>query len=80
MPKPKAATNKIPVRNEVIVSFPLADGTIRTAIVRDKLVVEDPYLKLVRAKIFSIRMNSDFDADLTSRSIKDTLIKQLIEI
>ena len=80
MPKPKAATNKIPVRNEVVVSFPLADGTIRTAVVRDKIVVEDPYLKLVRAKLFSIRMNSEFEAELTARSIKDALIKQHIEI
>lgn len=80
MAKPKAATNKIPVRNEVIIRFPLADGTIRTAIIRDKIVVEDPYLKLVRAKLHSIKVNSDFAAELTTRKIKDALIKQNIQI
>ena len=80
MPKPKAATNKVPVRNEVVIRFPLADGTIRTAIVRDKIVIEDPYLKLVRAKLYSIKANDDFAAELTTRKIKDALIKQNIQI
>ena len=80
MPKPKAATNKVPVRNELIVSFPLADGTIRRAIIRDKIVVEDPYLKLVKAKLYSIKANDDFTAELTSREIKNALIKQNIQI
>ena len=80
MPKPKAATNKVPVRNELVISFPLADGTIRRAIIRDKIVVEDPYLKLVRAKLFSIQQNDEFAAELTTRKIKDALIKQHIQI
>ena len=80
MPKPKAATNKVPVRNEVTISFPLADGIIRRAVIRDKIVIEDPYLKLVRAKLFSIKQNDDFAAELTTRKIKNALIKQNIQI
>ena len=80
MPKPKAATNKIPVRNEVILSFPLADGTIRKVLIRDKIVIEDPYLKIVRANLFAIKTNSDVLADVTDRKIKNALIKQNIQI
>ncbi|MFW9801195.1 MAG: hypothetical protein ACFFFC_00965 [Candidatus Thorarchaeota archaeon] len=79
MPKPKAATNKVPIRNEVVVSLPVADGTIRRAIIRDKMVVEDPYLTLVRAKLHSIKMNATFAAEITSRNIKDIIIRQNIQ-
>lgn len=80
MPKPRAATNRVPVRSEFVISFPMADGTIRRAIIRSALVYEDPYLKLVRAKLFSLRTRSEFAAELTDRRIKDALIKQNIQV
>ena len=80
MPRPKAGTNKIPCRNELVLRFPMADGTTRTVIVRDTLVPFDPYLKLVRAKLLSIRTGEEFGADVTSRALKDALIKQNIQI
>lgn len=78
--KPKAGTNKTPCRSELLTRFPMADGTVRTIIVRDSIVVEDPYLKLVRAKFLSIRTGKEFGADVTPRSIKDVLVKQNIQI
>ena len=78
--KPKAGTNKYPCRNELITRYPMADGTVRTVIVRDSVVIEDPYLKLVRAKLLSIRTGKEFGADVTPRAIKDVLVKQNIQI
>jgi hypothetical protein len=75
-----AGTNKIPVRSESFFRIPLRDGTIRTVIVRDALAVEDPYLKLVRAKCYSIKTGEDFSAEVTARAIKDDLIKTNIQI
>ena len=80
MPKPKAGTNKEPCRNELILRFPIDDGQTRTLIIRDTIVTEDPYLKLVRAKLLSIKTGREFGAELTDRSIKDALIKQNIQI
>jgi len=73
-------TNKIPVRNEAFFRVPIRDGTIRTVIVRDLLAVEDPYLKLVRAKLYTVLTGDDFKAEITDRSIKDDLIKSNIQI
>ena len=80
MPRPRAGTNKYPVRNELFFRVPLKDGSIRTIIIRDQLVVEDPYLKLVRAKLSAIQTGNEFAANLTSRTIKDDLIKVNIQI
>lgn len=76
----KAGTNKYPVRNELELRFPMADGTVRRAIIRDTVVVEDPLLKLVRAKLVSIKTGDEFAADVTDRQIKDDLIKVNIQI
>ena len=58
----------------------MADGSVRTVIVRDTLVPFDPYLKLVRAKLLTIKTGDEFGADVTSRTLKDALIKQNIQI
>ena len=73
-------TNKVPVRNESFFRISLKDGTTRTIIMRDALAVEDPYLQLVRAKLYTVSTGGDFRAELTSRSIKDELIKTNIQI
>lgn len=81
MPSRKlAGTNRVPVRNESFFRVPMKDGTIRTVIVRDALAVEDPYLKLARAYILTVLTGDEFGADLTSRVLKDDLIKANIEI
>lgn len=80
MPKPKAGTNKVAVRSELFFRVPIRDGTMRTIVIRDSIAVEDPYLKLVRARLFEIQTGQDFSAEVTSRQIKDDLIKVNIQI
>lgn len=75
-----AGTNKVPCRNELKLRFPMADGSIRTILLRDTVIPEDPYLKLVRAKLIAIKTGSEFEAELTSRTIKDALIKTNLQI
>jgi hypothetical protein len=53
---------------------------MRTIVIRDSIAVEDPYLKLVRARLFEIQTGQDFSAEVTSRQIKDDLIKVNIQI
>lgn len=60
--------------------YPLANGRIVTVKVRDTITPEDPYLVLVRAAALAARTNEAFNAERTSRSIKDVLIKTNISI
>lgn len=60
--------------------YPLANGRIVTVILRNAIVVEDPYLNLARAKALSVRTAEAFDADRTSPAIKDHLIKTNVSI
>jgi hypothetical protein len=80
MANAKAGTNAIPCRNELILRFPMVDGRLRTVIIRESVVVEDPYLKMVRAKLYTIKNGTEFGAEITSRALKDVLIKQNIQI
>jgi len=59
--------------------LPMADE-FRTFIVRDGLVVEDPYLGLVQAKLRSIKTGENFAGENTTRKLKDDLIKVNIQI
>lgn len=79
-PKPKGGTNRNLCRNQLVLRFPMADGTLRTVVIRDTIIPSDPYLKLVRAKLYSIKTGEVFQADLTDRTIKDALIKTNIQI
>jgi hypothetical protein len=58
----------------------MRDGRTFTIYIRDTIVVEDPYLKLVKAKLSSIRTGNPFMADMTDRAVKDALIKVNIQI
>lgn len=60
--------------------YPMANGRIVTVILRNSVVVEDPYLSLARAKALSVRTAEAFDSDRTSRAIKDHLIKTNVSI
>jgi hypothetical protein len=46
-----------------------------TVILRDTLVVEDPYINLARAKALSVRTGEPNTSDRIPRVIKDYLIK-----
>lgn len=73
-------TNATPKRATAVLRYPMRDGRTLTVYVRDTIVVEDPYLKLVKAKLFSIRSGNPFLADMTDRAVKDALIKVNIQI
>jgi hypothetical protein len=75
-----AGTNKKPVRNELVVRFPMADGTVKTIIVRDRLAVEDTYLKHVRAKLTALKLGADVRVAVTDREIKDVLIRRNVQV
>ena len=61
-------------RVEVPISI-RSDGRIYRFILRDKVVVEDPYLVMVKALAFSIRQGEPYPATPPSRKIRDFLIK-----
>jgi len=67
-------------RVEASRRYPLANERVVTVILRRNITVEDPYLVLARAKMLSIKTGSPIDADVTSRTIKDYLIKTNISI
>jgi hypothetical protein len=58
----------------------MRDGRTLTVYIRDTIVVEDPYLKLVKAKLYALRSGNPFLADMTDRAVKDALIKVNIQI
>lgn len=60
--------------------LPMQGGEFRTFIIRDGLVVEDPYLKLVRARLAEIKTGDEYAAEVTTRTLKDDLIKVNIQI
>lgn len=78
--KPKAGTNAVPIRNEIYLNYPLDNGTVRRMVLRDTLVIYDPYLKLVEAYCHAVKTGNEFGSKVTSRSIKDDLIKINIQI
>ena len=68
-----------PGRTEVNVTV-RKDGRLYRFVIRDKVVVEDPYLVLVKARAFAIRANEPFGAQPPSRSVRDFLIKSSVVI
>ncbi len=56
------------------------EGRLYKFVVRDKLMVEDPYLVLVKARAFAIRTGEPFGANPPSRSVRDYLIKSNVVI
>ena len=67
-------------RREAVRSYPIANGTIVTVILRDSLVPEDPYLTQARAKALAVKRGTEVKVEPTSRRIKDILIKTNITI
>ena len=67
-------------REEAVRRFPIANGIVVTVTLRNSLVPEDPYLVLAKAKAYSTKTGSAYNAPKTPRSVKDILIKTNISI
>jgi hypothetical protein len=63
-----------PCRDEVVTSFQ-RDGRTYTLTMRNKVVVEDPYIVLIKAAAFAISQQEPFSGRIVPREIRDTLIK-----
>ncbi len=63
-----------PGRQEVKVTF-RKGGRLYHLVMRDKIVVEDPYLVLVKAAAFAIREGEPYMGRVVPRSVKDFLLK-----
>lgn len=63
-----------PKRTEVSITLE-QDGRLYTMVVRDKIIVEDPYLLMVKATAFAIKEGEPYNAQRTPRDIRDFLIK-----
>jgi hypothetical protein len=46
--------------------------------IRDKIVVEDPYLVLVKAEAFAISQGEPYNGSVPSRTVRDFLIKSAV--
>lgn len=56
------------------------NGRLYRFVVRDKIVVEDPMLVMVKAEAFAIFQAEPFAALPTPRSVKDFLIKSSLVV
>lgn len=61
-------------RQEVRVDFH-KDARRYSLVIRDKIVVEDPYIVLVKAAAFAVQQNEPYMGRVTSRAVRDFLIK-----
>jgi hypothetical protein len=68
-----------PCRTETKVTF-RKFGRIYTMTVRDKVVVEDPYLVMVKAQAFAIGEGAEYSGTTPERPLKDFLIKTNVVI
>ena len=55
-------------------------GRLYTMTISDTIVVEDPYLMLVKAEAFAIQQGEPFNGQVPSRTIRDFLIKSSVQI
>ena len=81
---PRVDTTENGRREKFITAF--ADGHRITVVLRDKIVAWDPYLVLVKASVYPYIVAGQgqgkpyYPAPLTSRKIKDALIKTNVGI
>jgi len=69
----------LPCRQEVTVSL-RKDNRLYNYVVRDKIVPEDPYLVMVKAAAFAVRVSEPYNGTPPTRAVKDFLIKDSIVI
>jgi hypothetical protein len=67
-------------RTEKSAVYPMADGRKVTVTLRTTIVPEDPYMVLAYAKSLSVRTGEPISVSVTSRAVKDHLIKTNISI
>jgi hypothetical protein len=68
-----------PGRQEVVVTF-VKEGRLYRAILRDKQVIEDPYLHLVKAAAFAIQQNEPYMGRVIPRSARDLFIRSSVVV
>lgn len=68
-----------PCRLEVIVVV-RKDGRLYRTVIRDKVVVEDPMLVMVKAEAFAIAQGEPFVGRPPPRAVRDFLIKSSVVI
>lgn len=66
-----------PGRDEVRATL-RKDGRLYNVVIRDKIVVEDPYLVLVKAAAFAVSENEPYMGRSTPRAVKDFLLKSSV--
>lgn len=69
----------LPCRQEVTINLRKANRIYRF-VLRDKIVPEDPYLMMVKAAAFAIRVSEPYNGTSPKRSVKDFLIKDSVII
>jgi hypothetical protein len=67
-----------PCRQEVTVTI-RKFGRLYTFEMRDKVVVEDPYLAMVKAEAFAIKVGEPYAGLPPDRALRDYLIKSNIQ-
>lgn len=68
-----------PCRQEVRATI-RKGGRLYTMVIRDKVVVEDPYFVMVKAAAFAISQNEPYMGRSTPRAVKDFLIKSNVVV
>lgn len=68
-----------PGRTETTKRF-LKNGKIYTMTWRDKVNIEDPYLVMVKASAYAIRMNEPYGARTPRRDYRDFLLRSSLVI
>ena len=66
-------------RTETVKKF-IKNGKIYTMVWRNKLTIEDPYIVMVKAAAYAIRMNEPYAARPPRRDYRDCLIKSSLVI
>lgn len=83
MPKSLLFTNTLPFstpvgcnpcRQEATITL-RKSGRLYTYVLHDQIVVEDPYLMLVKAEAFAIKAGEQYNGTVPPRSVRDYLIK-----
>lgn len=68
-----------PCRQEVKATI-RKGGRLYTLVIRDKVVIEDPYFVMVKAAAFAISQNEPYMGRATPRAVKDFLIRSNVVI
>jgi hypothetical protein len=68
-----------PSRTEVVQVL-RKNGRLYRVVMRDKIVVEDPYLVMVKATAFALQQGETYPGTPPARGIRDFLVKTNIQI